>query len=79
MRRENNTLILSLVQDRRENEDQTEAGLRPVQPIFWDRRSRFGPVDQQSVGLWPSLRTITTQGAHTSLVRILSILLFLCW
>ena len=55
MRREKNTVILSSVSDRRENEDRTEAGPRPVQPIFWDRQSRFGPVDRQSVGLWPSL------------------------
>ena len=58
MRREKNTLILSSVFDRRENEDRTEAGLRPVQPIFWDRRFRFGPVDRQSIGLWPSLNII---------------------
>ena len=58
MRREKNTVILSSVLDRRENEDRTEAGPRPVQPIFWDRRSRFGPVDRQSVGLWPSLHTM---------------------
>ena len=46
MRREKNTLILSSVQDRRENEDQTEAEPRLVQPIFWDRRSQFGSVDR---------------------------------
>ena len=55
MRREKNTLTLSSVQDQRENEDRTKAGPRPVQPIFWDRRSRFGPIDRKKVGLWPSL------------------------
>ena len=46
MRRENNTVIPSSVPDREENEDWTEAGPRPVQPIFWDQWSRFGPVDR---------------------------------
>ena len=50
-----NTLILSSVQDRRLEEDRTEVGPRPVRPILWDRRSRFGLVDRPSVDLWPSL------------------------
>ena len=56
MRREK-TMILSSVQDRRAEEDRTETELRPVRPILWDRRSRLGPVDRHSVGLWPSLLT----------------------
>ena len=43
------------VQDQRPDADQTEFGPRPVRSIFWDRRSRFGPVDRPSVGLWTSL------------------------
>ena len=43
------------VQDRRRDADRTEVGPRPVRPIFWDRRSRFGPVDRPSIGLWTSL------------------------
>ena len=43
------------VQDRRPEEDRTEVGPRLVRPILWDRRSRFGPVDRPSVGLWTSL------------------------
>ena len=43
------------VQDRRPEADRSEFGPRPVRPIFWDRRSRFGPVDRPSVGLWTSL------------------------
>ena len=43
------------VQDRRPDPDRTEFGPRPVRSIFWDRRSRFGPVDRPSVGLWTSL------------------------
>ena len=54
-KRREKTLILSLVQDRRENEDRTEIELRPVWPILLDRQSRFDSVDRQSVGLWPSL------------------------
>ena len=33
------------VQDRRPDADRTKVGPRPVRSIFWDRRSRFGPVD----------------------------------
>ena len=60
MRREKNTLILSLIQDRRENEDRTEARPRSVQPIFRDQQSRFGPVDRQPVSIWPSLSSRRT-------------------
>ena len=45
-----------MVQDRRPEADWTEVGPRLVRPIFWDRRSRFGPIDRPSVGLWTSLR-----------------------
>ena len=44
-----------LVQDRRPDADRTKVGPRPVRPIFWDRRSWFGPVDRPLVGLWTSL------------------------
>ena len=43
------------VQDRRPEADRTELGPRLVWPILWDRRSRFGPLDRPSVGLWTSL------------------------
>ena len=43
------------VQDQRPDPDRTEFGPRPVRSIFWDRRSRFGPVDRPLVGLWTSL------------------------
>ena len=38
-------VILSSVQDRRAEEDQTEIGPRAVRPILWDRLSRFGLVN----------------------------------
>ena len=44
-----------LVQDQRPDADRTEFGPRPVRSIFWDRRSRFGLVDQPSFGRWTSL------------------------
>ena len=37
--------ICPSVQDRRADADRTEFGPRPVRSIFWDRRSRFGPID----------------------------------
>ena len=33
----------------------SRTGPKPVLPILWDRRSRFGPVDRHWVGLCPSL------------------------
>ena len=45
------------VQDRSAEMDRTETGPRPVPPILWDRRSRFGPVFGPSVGFCPSLLT----------------------
>ena len=51
------------VQDRRPAADRTEFGPRPVRSIFWDRRSRFGPVDRPSVGRWTSLLMVVEADA----------------
>ena len=50
----------NLVQDRRTHKDRTETGLKPVRPILWDRRSRFGLVFRHLVGLCPSLNVCNT-------------------